>query len=81
QTFKQDKLIYQRHSVFHGRELLAQQDSYQDKHTTHYAVSQPNDMTAWADGLRSTTSGTTQRPNIFGTATNLPLRRHSSKTN
>ncbi|MBF0827777.1 RHS repeat domain-containing protein, partial [Muribacter muris] len=42
QTFKQDKLIYQRHSVFHGRELLAQQDSYQDKHTTHYAVSQPN---------------------------------------
>ncbi|MBF0827063.1 RHS repeat domain-containing protein, partial [Muribacter muris] len=42
QTFKRDKLIHQRHSVFHGWELLAQQDSYQDKQTTHYAVSQPN---------------------------------------
>ncbi|WP_424407501.1 RHS repeat-associated core domain-containing protein [Pasteurella sp. PK-2025] len=54
QTVKQDKLISQRHSVFHGWQLIAQQDRYQQsqqtldgnktewKHETHYAICQPN---------------------------------------
>ncbi|WP_424407495.1 polymorphic toxin type 17 domain-containing protein [Pasteurella sp. PK-2025] len=54
QTVKQDKLISQRHSVFHGWQLIAQQDCYQQsqqtldgnktewKHETHYAITQPN---------------------------------------
>ncbi|MGC7561179.1 RHS repeat-associated core domain-containing protein, partial [Pasteurella sp. 22655_41Tandhals] len=54
QTVKQDKLTSQRHSVFHGWQLIAQQDRYQQsqqtldgnktewKHETHYAITQPN---------------------------------------
>ncbi|MGX2951564.1 AHH domain-containing protein [Ursidibacter sp. B-7004-1] len=54
QTFKNGKLSSQRHSVFNGWQLIAQQDSYQQlKHTidgnivewifeTSYAVCQPN---------------------------------------
>ncbi|WP_424409886.1 RHS repeat-associated core domain-containing protein [Pasteurella sp. PK-2025] len=54
QTVKQDKLVSQRHSVFHGWQLIAQQDRYQQsqqtldgnktewKHETHYAICQPN---------------------------------------
>ncbi|WP_424407527.1 RHS repeat-associated core domain-containing protein [Pasteurella sp. PK-2025] len=54
QTVKQDKLISQRHSVFHGWQLIAQQNCYQQsqqtldgnktewKHETHYAITQPN---------------------------------------
>ncbi|WP_424405442.1 RHS repeat-associated core domain-containing protein [Pasteurella sp. PK-2025] len=54
QTVKQNKLVSQRHSVFHGWQLIAQQDRYQQsqqtldgnktewKHETHYAITQPN---------------------------------------
>ncbi|WP_424405450.1 RHS repeat-associated core domain-containing protein [Pasteurella sp. PK-2025] len=54
QTVKQNKLTSQRHSVFNGWQLIAQQDRYQQsqqtldgnktewKHETHYAITQPN---------------------------------------
>ncbi|WP_424409878.1 AHH domain-containing protein [Pasteurella sp. PK-2025] len=54
QTVKQNKLVSQRHSVFHGWQLIAQQDRYQQsqqtldsnktewKHETHYTITQPN---------------------------------------
>ncbi|WP_424405477.1 RHS repeat-associated core domain-containing protein [Pasteurella sp. PK-2025] len=54
QTVKQNKLVSQRHSVFNGWQLIAQQDCYQQsqqtldgnktewKHETHYAITQPN---------------------------------------
>ncbi|MBF0751759.1 MULTISPECIES: RHS repeat-associated core domain-containing protein [unclassified Pasteurella] len=53
-TFKNDEIVSERHSVFNGFELIAQQDRYQQltqtidgnivewKNQTHYAVVQPN---------------------------------------
>ncbi|WP_373777556.1 RHS repeat-associated core domain-containing protein [Glaesserella sp.] len=54
QTFKRGKLHSHRHSVFHGWQLIAQQDYYSEftqnhfgnhtewKHETSYAITQPN---------------------------------------
>ncbi|MEJ9296569.1 RHS repeat-associated core domain-containing protein, partial [Gallibacterium anatis] len=54
QTFKNDELVSERHSVFNGFELIAQQDRYQQlkqtidgnfiewKFETNYAIVQPN---------------------------------------